>query len=120
MTLSMDRKSYCAAAFLLLCAALNQGQPAQAQANAPQAKLSVHWEELTGPDFIDAVKRAQGTCVLPFGILEKHGPHLPIGTDLLDVRYASLHAAEQQYELVFPEYYFGQLFEARHERGCLS
>src|SRR3984957_20734893 len=120
MTLSMDRKSYCAAAFLLLCAALNQGQPAQAQANAPQAKLSVHWEELTGPDFIDAVKRAQGVCVLPFGILEKHGPHMPIGTDLLDVRYAVLNAVQEEYAVVFPEYYFGQIFEAQQEPGTIA
>jgi len=34
------------------------------------------------------------------------------GTDLLDVRYAALHAAEQAYAAVFPEYYFGQIFEA--------
>ncbi len=120
MKFFMERKSYSVAAFLLLCTALGPGQTAQAQANSPQAKLSVHWEELTGPDFIDAVKRAQGTCVLPFGILEKHGPHLPIGTDLLDVRYASLHAAEQQYAVVFPEYYFGQIFEARHEPGTIA
>jgi creatinine amidohydrolase len=57
---------------------------------------------------------------LPFGILEKHGPHLPLGTDLLDVRYASLHAAEQEYVVVFPEYYFGQIFEAKHEPGTVA
>ncbi len=120
MPFHIDYKSCGVAGLLLLCSALNVGQSAQAQATSPQSKLSVHWEELTGPDFIDAVKRAQGTCVLPFGILEKHGPHLPIGTDLLDVRYASLHAAEQQYAVVFPEYYFGQIFEARHEPGTVA
>ena len=120
MTLCMNRKSCCVAAFILLCATLNPGRSAQAQTNAAQTKLSVHWEELTGADFIDAVKRSQGTCVLPFGILEKHGPHLPIGTDLLDVRYASLHAAERQFAVVFPEYYFGQIFEARHEPGTVA
>src|SRR4051794_8692862 len=85
-----------------------------------QEKLSVHWEELTGPDFIKAVARAQGTCLLPFGILEKHGPHLPLGTDLLDVRHAALGAAEQEYAVVYPEYYFGQIFEARHEPGTVA
>jgi creatinine amidohydrolase len=85
-----------------------------------QDKLSVHWEELTAPDFVKAMERAQGTCVLPFGILEKHGPHLPIGTDLLDVRYAALHAAEREYAVVFPEYYFGQIFEARHQPGTIA
>ena len=92
----------------------------QAQANSPQAGLSVHWEELTGSDFIEAIKRAQGTCLLPFGILEKHGPHMPIGTDLINARYAALHAAEQQYAVVFPEYYFGQISEARHEPGTIG
>ena len=85
-----------------------------------QVKLSVHWEELTAPDFRAAIQQSQGTCLLPFGILEKHGPHLPLGTDLLDVRYAALHAAEQEYAVVFPEYYFGQIFEARHEPGTIA
>jgi len=85
-----------------------------------QTKLSVHWEELTAEDFQTAIHQSQGTCLLPFGILEKHGPHLPTGTDLLDVRYAALHAAEKEYAVVFPEYYFGQIFEARHEPGTIA
>lgn len=85
-----------------------------------QSKLSVHWEELTAADFVQGIKQSQGTCLLPFGIIEKHGPHLPLGTDLLDVRHAALHAAEQEYAVVFPEYYFGQIFEAKHEPGTLA
>src|SRR3984957_5938700 len=115
-----DRKGYCLPALLLLCAVSSPPQPARAQTSPTPAKLSVHWEELTGSDFMAAIKRSQGTCVLPFGILEKHGPHLPLGTDLLDVRYASLHAAEREYSVVFPEYYFGQIFEARHEPGTIA
>jgi creatinine amidohydrolase len=85
-----------------------------------QTKLSVHWEELTAADFRTAIQQSQGTCLLPFGILEKHGPHLPLGTDLLDVRYAALHAAEKEYAVVFPAYYFGQIFEARHQPGTIA
>jgi creatinine amidohydrolase len=85
-----------------------------------QSKLSVHWEELTAADFVQGIKQAQGTCLLPFGIIEKHGPHLPLGTDLLDVRHAALHAAEQEYAPVMPDYYFGQIFEAKHEPGTLA
>ena len=80
----------------------------------------VKWEELTGGDFIAAIQQSKGACLLPLGILEKHGPHLPLGTDLLDVRYASLHGAAQEYAIVFPEYYFGQIFEARHEPGTIA
>jgi len=85
-----------------------------------QAKLSVQWEELTAADFVQGIRQAQGTCLLPFGIIEKHGPHLPLGTDLLDVRYATLHAAQQEYAVVFPAYYFGQIFEAKHEPGTMA
>ena len=86
----------------------------------PQTKLSVHWEELTAAEFQSAIEQSKGTCLLPFGILEKHGPHLPLGTDLLKVRYEVLHAAEQEYAVVFPEYYFGQIFEARHQPGTIA
>src|SRR6266851_3753060 len=84
---------------------------------SPQSKLSVHWEELSAAEFRDAIGRARGTCLLPFGILEKHGPHLPLGNDLLNVRYVALNAAQQEYAIVFPEYYFGQIFEAKHQPG---
>ncbi len=85
-----------------------------------QGKLSVKWEELTAADFRHAIEQSKGTCLLPFGILEKHGPQLPLGTDLLNVRYAALHAAQQEYAVVFPEYYFGQIFEAKHEPGTVA
>ena len=82
--------------------------------------LGVKWEELTGAGFAAAIHKAQGTCLLPFGILEKHGPHLPLGTDLINVRFVSLHAAEEEFAVVYPEYYFGQIFEARHEPGTVA
>ncbi len=109
------------AAFLLSLSLLAVPELIHAQAAASsQAKLSVHWEELTAADFREGIHRAQGTCLLPFGIIEKHGPHLPLGTDLLDVRHAALAAAEQEYAVVFPEYYFGQIAEARHEPGTMA
>src|ERR1700716_1879818 len=85
-----------------------------------QSKLSPKWEELTAPDFRQGIQQAKGTCPLPCGILEKRGQHLPLGTDLLNVRYASLQAVSQDYAIVFPEYYFGQIFEAKHEPGTVA
>jgi creatinine amidohydrolase len=32
----------------------------------------------------------------------------------------SLNAAQQEYAVVFPEYYFGQIFEAKHEPGTVA
>ncbi len=82
--------------------------------------LPVQWEELTAGDFQQAIQKAQSTCVLPFGIVEKHGPHLPLGTDLINVRYVATHGAQQEYAVVFPAYFYGQIFEARHEPGTLA
>jgi len=85
-----------------------------------QTKLSAKWEELTAGDFKEAIAKAQGTCLLPLGILEKHGPHLPLGTDLLNARYVAEHAAQQEYAVIFPEYFAGQIFEAKHEPGTIA
>ncbi len=91
-----------------------------ASALAPAQSLPVKWEELTAADFAQALQKSGGVCLLPFGIIEKHGPHLPLGTDLINVRYASEHAAAQEYAILFPPYYFGQIFEARHEPGTMA
>jgi creatinine amidohydrolase len=101
--------------FVLLCGFLTCAATVPAQ-----NKLSVKWEELTAEDFRTAIQDSKATCILPFGILEKHGPQLPLGTDLLNVRYASTQAAEKEYAVVFPEYYFGQIFEAKHEPGTIA
>ena len=69
--------------------------------------LPVKWEELTAGDFVKALQHSAGVCVLPFGIM-------PLGTDLINIRYLAQHAAQQEYAVVFPDYYFGQIFEARH------
>jgi creatinine amidohydrolase len=93
--------------------------PMQAPLFAQTTPL-VKWEELAAADFARAIQQSRGTCILPIGILEKHGPHLPLGTDLLNIRYVSVAAAQQEFAVVFPEYYFGQIFEARHEPGTVA
>jgi len=107
----------------VLCVSTLRSQtppPAPGSSAPSQNKLSVQWEELTAAEFKDAVTRAQGTCLLPIGIMEKHGPHLPLGNDLLNVRYVSLNAAQQEYAVVFPEYYFGQIAEAKQQPGTVA
>lgn len=87
---------------------------------AASGELPARWEELTAPDFVRAVARSAGTAVVPLGIVEKHGPHLPLGTDLLDAREVAARAVRKEYSIVFPPYYFGQIFEARHQPGTLA
>lgn len=101
---------------LVLCS-----PPGVAQApGTPAADLRIQYEELTAPDFARAVEKSGGTALIPLGILEKHGPHLPLGTDLLDAREVALRAARKEYAIVFPPYYFGQIFEAKHQPGTIA
>jgi len=82
--------------------------------------LSPKWEELTSGDFPKALEASQGTCALPLGIIEKHGPSGPMGTDLINVRYITTLAAGEEYTVIFPEYFVGQIAEARHHPGTVA
>lgn len=93
---------------------------ALAQTAGAPGDLSVRWEELTAPDFVKAIEQAGRTAIIPIGIIEKHGPHLPLGTDLLDVRELTLRAVKREYAIVFPPYFAGQIFEARHQPGTIA
>lgn len=83
-------------------------------------KLSPAWEELTGPDFVSAVKQSEGVCIIPMGVIEKHGAHLPLGTDVFTAREISRRAAEKEYCLIYPFYFVGQIYEAKHQPGTIT
>jgi creatinine amidohydrolase len=89
-------------------------------APASAQQLPVGWEELTSPDFPLAVERSGGVCIIPMGVLEKHGPHLPLGTDLFSAREVSRRAAAIEYAIVYPFYFAGQIFEAKQQPGTIA
>jgi len=60
------------------------------------------WEELREENFEEAMERSKGLCVLPIGCLEKHGQHLPCGTDYFRAFYFAKTAAEIEDAVVFP------------------
>ena len=82
--------------------------------------LPYRMEELTAPDFVKAVEKSSKTCIIPIGVFEKHGPHMPLGTDLYMSREYALRAAAKEYTVVFPWYYFSQINEARHQPGTMA
>ena len=79
----------------------------------------MQWEELTAPDFASAV-RETGVCVIAMGVIERHGEHLPLGTDYLNGHKIACLAAEKEPALVFPPFYFGQIYEARCFPGTVT
>ena len=79
----------------------------------------MQWEALTGGEFEEAV-RETGVCVVAMGVVERHGPHLPLGTDFLNGHKICCLAAEKEPAVVFPPFYFGQIYEARCFPGTLN
>jgi creatinine amidohydrolase len=104
--LIMKRVFFLIMLFILPCALVSQISPA--------------WEELTSGEFAKAVEFSQGVCVIPIGVIEKHGQHLPLGTDVYTSRELSLRAADREYAIVFPFYFAGQINEAKHQPGTVA
>ena len=82
--------------------------------------LPAGWEELTASDFTLAVKQSEGVCVIPMGVMEKHGQQLPLGTDVYTAREICRRAAAKEYCIIFPYYFVGQIIEAKHQPGTVA
>ena len=60
------------------------------------------WEYLREEEFPGAIERSGGLCVMCLGCLEKHGQHLPVGTDSLKGDKIVELAAERTGVVMFP------------------
>jgi len=80
----------------------------------------MNWEQLTSPEFAKAVDACRGVCLVPMGVVEKHGDHLPLGQDTIYIHDVASMAAERETAMVFPQYYFGQIHEAKHVPGTIA
>lgn len=78
------------------------------------------WEELTVNEFEEAISKTSGVVLVPIGCLEKHGAHLPLGTDIILAREISLKASEVEDVMVFPFMPFGIVGEVKHMLGTIS
>ncbi len=79
----------------------------------------MNWEQLSSPKFAEAVKET-GVCLVAMGVVEKHSDHLPLGTDFLNGHALATKAALREPAVVFPPFYFGQIFEARCFPGTVT
>lgn len=60
------------------------------------------WEYLREEEFAPAIKSSGGVCVMAVGCLEKHGQHLPVGTDSIKGDKIVELAAEKAGVMMFP------------------
>ena len=79
----------------------------------------MQWENLTAKQF-DAARKEYKVCILPLGVLEKHGDHLPLGTDMMLAHKLACKATKIEPAVVFPLFYFGQVYEARCFPGTIA
>lgn len=69
--------------------------------------METRWLYTNSYDF-DALRDAsKGTCVIPMGCIEKHGLHLPLGTDIIEASHVAYKASQIETFCVFPDYIFG-------------
>jgi creatinine amidohydrolase len=80
----------------------------------------MRWEELTGDAFPAAVERSAGVCLVALSVLERHGHHLPLGTDMYLGRALLERAAALEPVVLFPDHIYTQISEARHLPGTVS
>jgi creatinine amidohydrolase len=77
------------------------------------------WSDLTWPEVAGAVAR-QPFALLPFGAVEEHGPHLPLGTDVFAAEGLARRIAERADLLELPVMPYGQVWSLEHFDGSLS
>ncbi len=65
------------------------------------------WEELTPSEFVAAV-RERPVAYVPLGLLEWHGEHLPLGTDMLKIYGIVLEVAKRTGGVVLPPTFYGR------------
>jgi creatinine amidohydrolase len=80
----------------------------------------MQWENLNSLDFVTAVHQSSGVGIIPFGVIEAHGPHMPLGTDMFAAHWIATHAAERETAVVFPAYPFGTNIETAHLPGGVA
>ncbi|MFH1567659.1 MAG: creatininase family protein [Gemmatimonadota bacterium] len=79
----------------------------------------MRWEELTYKDFPQAVEACGAVAILPVGVIEPHGAHLPLGTDMMTAHWVACQAAAREPAIVFPAYPWGVNHEGAHLPGAI-
>lgn len=75
----------------------------------------MRWIDMTPPEMKKYVEN-NAVCIVPIGSLERHGEHMPFGTDGVVAETVAVRAAEMEDCVVFPTWYYGQV----HEASCFS
>lgn len=78
------------------------------------------WEEQNVNSFRESLEMTKGVCVFPIGCIEKHGNHLPLGTDVYTSREIAARAAKIEEVMIFPSWPLGIVAEVKHKAGTVA
>jgi creatinine amidohydrolase len=71
--------------------------------------METRWLYTTSENFPALVEASKGVCVIPMGCVEKHGLHLPLGTDILQASHVAHMASKLEPVCIFPDFTFGDV-----------
>lgn len=71
--------------------------------------METRWMYLTSDNFAELREKANRTCVIPMGCIEKHGLHAPLGTDVIEASVVAHMASQLETVCVFPDFIFGDV-----------
>ena len=73
--------------------------------------METRWLYTTSENFPSLVEASKGVCIIPMGCVEKHGLHLPLGQDIIQVSHLAYMASQLETACVFPDFTFGDVPE---------
>ena len=76
-------------------------------------------EELTMPAFIEGLTRTR-TIIVPFGAVEEHGQHLPLGTDTIHAYELSKKISKHRPLFVAPPVWYGLCRSTSQHAGTIT
>jgi len=71
--------------------------------------METRWLYTTSENFPALVEKSNGVCLIPMGCVEKHGLHLPLGTDIFEASGITYEATKLEPACVFPDFTFGDV-----------
>ncbi|MBE6695415.1 MAG: creatininase family protein [Ruminococcaceae bacterium] len=71
--------------------------------------METRWLYTTSENFHALREASNDTCIIPMGCVEKHGLHLPLGTDIIAAGTLAYAASQIETVCVFPDFIFGDV-----------
>ena len=76
-------------------------------------------EELTMPAFIEGLTKIR-TIIVPFGVVEEHGQHLPLGTDTIHAYELAKETSKHRPLFVAPPVWYGLCRSTNQHAGTIT